>query len=192
MGIPVKGFRRYEIDPNGTVRNILTGRLLRGRVNLNGYRIIELVSDDGYPKQLLLHRLVAQTFIPNPQGLPFVNHKDENPLNCSADNLEWCTPKYNINYGTCIAKRTASMAPFYASDTIKEQARINGQKASKPVAQYTPDGKLVARYPSGKEAARRTGCHHSHLLECCAGKRYKTVGGYVWKYERSVDLLASR
>ena len=52
-------------------------------------------------RQFFVHRLVAQAFIPNPLGLPIVNHKDENPLNCSSDNLEWCSYKYNSNYGTC-------------------------------------------------------------------------------------------
>lgn len=49
---------------------------------------------------MYIHRLVAQAFIPNPDNLPCVNHKDENPNNNNVDNLEWCTQKYNCNYGT--------------------------------------------------------------------------------------------
>ena len=57
-----------------------------------------------------IHRLVAETFIPNPDNLPVVNHKDENKLNSSVDNLEWCTYKYNNNYGTCKERRKETMA----------------------------------------------------------------------------------
>ena len=56
---------------------------------------------NGKRKQKLVHRLVAEAFIPNPQNLPEVNHKDENPANCNADNLEWCDRIYNMNYGSC-------------------------------------------------------------------------------------------
>ncbi len=61
------------------------------KVNLGGYR---------NQKTLNLHRLVAIAFIPNPQNLPCINHKDENPSNNTVENLEWCSYKYNNNYGT--------------------------------------------------------------------------------------------
>lgn len=74
-------------------------------------RILKIVVSAGYgqvilckPKnqtRFLVHRLVAKAFVPNPDGLKIVNHKDENPLNCNSENLEWCTYKYNSNYGTC-------------------------------------------------------------------------------------------
>lgn len=54
----------------------------------------------GNRKTVKIHRLVANAFIPNPNNFPMVNHKDENKLNNHADNLEWCTPKYNSNYGS--------------------------------------------------------------------------------------------
>ena len=64
-----------------------------------GYLQVELRDDYGKRKIKKVHRLVAETFIPNPDNLPEVNHKDENKQNPSVSNLEWCTSKYNSNYG---------------------------------------------------------------------------------------------
>ena len=78
-------------------------RILKNRVGSNGYGFVYLCKPKA-KRQVLVHRLVAQAFIPNPLGLAIVNHKDENPLNCRVENLEWCTYKYNSNYGTCREK----------------------------------------------------------------------------------------
>ena len=59
-----------------------------------------MLSNGGKTRRFLIHRLVAQAFIPNPDNLPLINHKDENPSNNCANNLEWCTQKYNNSYGT--------------------------------------------------------------------------------------------
>lgn len=86
--------------PRVTVQNqILKERMLVPNVLNNGYLQITLYKD-GKHKSFLVHRLVANAFIPNPENLPEVNHKDENKTNCNIDNLEWCTRKYNLNYGT--------------------------------------------------------------------------------------------
>lgn len=69
---------------------------LRGREYAQ-YPAVTLVKD-GKAKTYSLHRLLAEAFIPNPNNLPVVNHKDENPLNYSLDNLEWCTQQYNVDY----------------------------------------------------------------------------------------------
>lgn len=93
---------KYEVSNLGRVRSLnyrnkripQVIKLRKG--NRNGYMHITL---DG--TSFLVHRLVATMFIPNPNNLPVVNHRDENPSNCHVDNLEWCTVKYNTNYGTC-------------------------------------------------------------------------------------------
>lgn len=185
----IPGFERYEADSDGYVVNRKTGRELHGAKQRSGYIHVELQTDDG-PKQMLMHRVVALAFVDNPDSLPMINHKDEDPGNNRADNLEWCTAKYNQNYGTCAERRAAAMEWFYNSDKIREVGRANGLKRSKPVVQISKDGAFIARYSSGEDAHKKTGVHHSHLLECCAGKR-KTAGGYVWKYERSDDLSES-
>lgn len=84
--------------PNGTVAHYKE-KILKGSIGYNGYVAYTLWLD-GYAIRKTCHRLVAEAFIPNPDNLPCVNHKDENPLNNNVDNLEWCTIEYNNNYGT--------------------------------------------------------------------------------------------
>lgn len=136
-------------------------------------------------KKFLVHRLVALAFIPNPNCLPQVNHKDENRANNDVDNLEWCSAKYNMNYG--MGAKTRHLKIDYSKPSYALNARANGKKVSRPVAQYGRDGSFICDYESGKEAHRKTGINHSHILECCAGK-VKTAGGYIWEYKRSDDL----
>lgn len=87
----------YEVSDKGNVRNIRSGRILIPKITNKGYNTICL-SREGIKYNFQVHRLVAKTFIPNPNDYPYVNHKDENKLNNSVDNLEWCTSKYNSNY----------------------------------------------------------------------------------------------
>lgn len=87
---------------NGTAW--LGAKRIKQSSSKQGYRCVCL-RKDGSSKVRYVHRLVAETFLPNPDNLPCVNHKDENGLNNHVDNLEWCTYKYNTNYGTCIQRR---------------------------------------------------------------------------------------
>lgn len=75
------------------------GKILKGKIDKDGYQRILLYSEPGVRKMLAVHRLVAQAFIPNPHNYPIINHKDEDKGNNRADNLEWCTVLYNDNYG---------------------------------------------------------------------------------------------
>ena len=144
----------------GTGNYFRPARIIKARKNNNGYFVIDLWAN-GSRVQKLVHRLVAEAFVPNPCGLPEVNHKDENPENCRAENLEWCTRKYNMNYGT-VGKRI-------------------GIANGKPVTQYSKDGTLVCTYSSILEAQRVTGISQGSIGHCLHGRR-KTAGGYVWQY----------
>lgn len=105
---PVVGFEGlYEVSSLGRVRN-KKGEILKQRIkrtNCTCYKSVDLWKDGRYHKKYI-HRLLAEAFIPNPDNLPMVNHKDEDGTNNFIDNLEWCTREYNVNYGT--AKRAQS------------------------------------------------------------------------------------
>ena len=105
---PVVGYEDlYEVSNTGQVRSLdkydslgvfWIGKLL-SKLKVRGYFMVKL-RKDGIQKMCSVHRLVAQAFIPNPLGLPQINHKDEVKTNNRVENLEWCTAKYNNNYGT--------------------------------------------------------------------------------------------
>lgn len=140
----------YEVSSHGRVRNIRTGRIFTGGDNGHGYRRINLKG-----KKYLIHRLVALAFLPNPDNLPEVNHRDENKENNNVENLEWCTASYNTNYSS-----------------HKRSCRIN---------QLTLDGEFVKVWKSSWQIERETGYYQSAIIECCKGK-YKQAYGYHWEY----------
>lgn len=116
---PIEGYEGlYEVSTLGRVRSLeridnnnhlVKGRILKPTTDKDGYFRVDL-HKEGKVKHFLIHRLVAQTFIPNPERLPIINHKDEDKTNnivflnpdgsFKESNLEWCTYEYNINYGT--------------------------------------------------------------------------------------------
>lgn len=124
-----------------------------------GYYHVSLIKNC-HEKRFAVHRLVAMAFIPNQDNLPEVNHKDENPSNNCVDNLEWCTRIYNVNYGTAI-----------------DRAR---KKKSKPVSQYSLDGKLIGVYPS-QSCARKIIKAERIQKHIDGDTRYKTVQHSLWK-----------
>ena len=178
----------YEVSNFGEIRSIFRyKKLLKPSANAKGYLSVELWKNK-VGKRLLVHRLVAKAFIPNPNEFPQVNHKDENPRNNNAENLEWCTALYNMNYGEGAKTRHSKID--YSAELRKEVARCNGKKCSKRVLQYSNVGELLSVYESTVEASVRTGVNRSHIVECANGKARKTAGGYIWKFdkERNVDL----
>ena len=158
----------YQVSNLGRVKSLNynhTGKeeiLKEGWVHYKngGYRSVNLCKN-GKRKTHLVHRLVAEAFIPNPDNLPCINHKDENPSNNCVNNLEWCTQEYNINYGSRNKKVS--------------------KKLSKPLLQLTKDLQLIKLWESASEVEKNTGFLNQNITACCKG-RIKTAYGYVWKY----------
>ena len=153
----------YAITRDGRVWSYRSNKFLKPNL-VGGYHQV-ILCKEGKGKTHYIHRLVAEAYIPNPDGLPQVNHKDEDKSNNCVENLEWCDIKYNINYGT----RTERVA----------------KKRSKPV--YCIE--LNKIFDGINQAARELGINHSSIIKCCKGK-LKTTGGYHWRYaETSVEEI---
>lgn len=165
----VEGFEGfYEVSDLGRVRSwidshrnrIAEPKILNPANDRGGYLFVNLYKD-GRRKTFLIHRLVAQAFIPNPGNLPQVNHIDECKTDNRATNLEWCSPAYNSNYGT----------------RNERLAKAN----SRPVLQYDLSGNFVRKWPSTREIYRQTGWNRSYISACCLGK-YQSAYHHVWRY----------
>ena len=139
MRKPVKGYDGlYEVDDKGNVYSLDTivcvkrngkehgrikkGKRLKATPRYRSYMCVSL-SKDHRQTTYSVHRLVAEAFIPNPDNLPFVNHKDENPSNNSVENLEWCTAQYNNMYGTRIQRWREKTIGTHRSDKTKDKLR---------------------------------------------------------------------
>lgn len=157
----IENYGNYMVSNLGRVKSLKTSTILKERSTKEGY-VRVVLWEKGKGKSCLIHRLVAQAFIPNPDSLPEVNHKDENKLNNSVENLEWCTHQYNCNYGT------------------GKQRQV--EQLSKSVIQFTLDGIKVGEYKSTNDAERETGYKHQNIGKCCLGK-YKQAYGYIWKFK---------
>ncbi len=125
-----------------------------------GYLLVD-IKDLNKTKQI--HRLVAQSFIPNPENKPQVNHIDGNKQNNNVSNLEWCTNKENI---------------IHAIQNGMWETKLN--KIRKPIIQYDLKGNYIKKW-SSIFLAKKT-LKIEHITEVCKGKR-KSAGGYIWRYE---------
>lgn len=146
----------YQVSNLGNVRR--NGANLRQGIGKNGYPLVTL-SKNGKTKSYYVHRLVAVAFIPNPNNLKCINHKDESRDNNRVQNLEWCDYRYNNAYGHRMMKEIATK--------------------SRAVEQWL-NGKLIRVWSSTKEAGRhgyRSGC----ISLCCNGKRW-SHNGYEWRW----------
>lgn len=96
----IDGYENYAVSNKGNVKNITTNKILKPGDNGKGYLHVALYNDEHIGKTIMIHRLVAKAFIPNPKNLPQVNHIDECKHNNCVENLEWITSEDNINHGT--------------------------------------------------------------------------------------------
>ena len=162
----IQGYEgKYQISNLGNVYSLITNKILKPRLTLDGYYQVDLCKN-GVKKHLYIHRLVAQSFLDNPKNYKIVNHKDENSMNNIVSNLEWCNSTYNNNYGNC--KRKISEA-----NSIK-------------INQYDMDGNFIKQWLGINNIERCLKINKGNICMCCKGKR-NNAGGYKWKYTHELE-----
>lgn len=175
---PISEFENYVLDSESLqVINIKRGKPLKVQRGSTGYPEVQLWKNNrGYHKPM--HRIVAEACIPNPDNLPYVNHKDEDITNYNVENLEWCTPSYNQTHGSAndsrgekISKATRGIPKPW----VAEQKSI-------PVIATDSLGNET-RYSSARDAARKLNLDQSTITAVTNGRRIST-GGYRFRKEQ--------
>lgn len=189
--------RTVRCGLNGGCYRTIPERIIKPIKDNYGYLVVNLW-EDGKKKTCKVHRLVATAFLPNPENLPCINHRDENKRNNLAQNLEWCDVKYNNNYGTKNQRASEKLRGRKLSEEhirklrgrklseehirkIAEKQR-NNTRTSKPVYSVDKVTGEIKEYPSAKEAERCTGIYHGSIIRCCRGER-NSAGGFYWIYD---------
>ncbi len=147
----VKEYPNYSVSNLGRVKNNVANHIMIGGYDKDGYKQVTL-QKNGKQYNRRVCRLVALTFIENPNELPMVNHIDENKENDNIDNLEWCTAQYNNTYG-CRCNKTRKSVQCIETGKIYEGLRI---------------------------AEKETGISHTNISSAC--RKNCCAGGYHWKY----------
>ena len=175
--LPIEGYEElYQVSNFGRVKSLNYNKtkqekILKSCSDKNGYQQVSLCKD-GKVNKVLVHRLVASAFIDNSNNHVEVNHIDEIKTNNHVSNLEWCTRKYNINYGNRNERHSKAMIG-------KNSGKDN--PTSKQVIQLTLDNQIVKIWDCMNDVQRELGYNSAHISECCKGKR-KTSNGYKWCY----------
>lgn len=137
-------------------------KILKPCNNGNGYYVVYLMKNKKRSVNYI-HRLVAQAFLKNFNNYKCINHKDENKSNNNVDNLEWCSYKYNNNYGN-------------------HNLKISKTRLKKQVIQYDMNMNIIKIWDGINTAMKET--KSRHIVECCKGK-IKSSGGYIWRYNET-------
>ena len=155
----------YQASNTGFIRNSRTNKILKPRIDKNGY-FKHILYIKGVPKEFRTHRLIALTFIENSKNLLQINHIDENKQNNCIDNLEWVDAKTNNNHAT-------------RNKRISAGVQKNSKKKS--VNQYDLNGNLIKTWNSLREIERELNIYHNILSNKIKNKD-GIMNGYKWKF----------
>lgn len=160
----IRDYDDYFVSNLGKVKSLKNSQEKILKPSLSNSKYLQVVlCKNGKTKNHFIHKLVANEFLENKNNYKEINHIDENKLNNCADNLEWCTRTYNMNYGN-IKKRQS------------ECKKIK-------VAKYTINGELIKIYKSIKEASSENNLKSTNIVKCCKHKEHcNTCGNYKWEY----------
>lgn len=174
---PIVGYEGlYEVSNLGRVKTLKINndkarhqktKILKQCKNSSGYLIVNLSN-----KTKRVHRLVAMTFIPNPNKLPIINHKDGNKLNNNVSNLEWCTHSYNNKEAYKLGLKTGY---------LKNKTGINYPRKLNIIGMFDDNGNLIEKFYGCCEPYRKYKYSPIAILDCCKGK-YKKMYGYKWRF----------
>lgn len=174
----IENFDNYEVSDIGEVRNKKTGRILKPKINRYGYFQVDL-SVNGKVTQKTVHRLVAETFIQNPDNKPQVNHINEIKSDNCVDNLNWMTSKENANWGT--RNERMKNNPNWKKNHNEQLKKAHESKENPIIVIYRDD--TYEEYPSATIAAKELGLWQQNIVKVLKGRR-KTTGNLRFEYTK--------
>ncbi len=184
---PIPGYEKdYEVSSIGNVRSLRFAnkgegkkgigiRNLKPILSSHGYYVVNL-HKNGHMKQFLVHRLVAQAFIPNPHNYQVIDHIDTITTNNNIGNLRWCTPKDNVNNPISSKRRIEKCKRIFQGKFGKDSF------VHREVLQYTLDGIFIKEWECMSDAWKSLGIDSGSITKACKGIQ-KSAGGYIWKYK---------
>lgn len=169
----------YQVSNLGRVKSNHNTRYHKPKIltNIprNGYVSVILCKNKSQ-KNVFVHRLVAECFVPNPENKPCVNHIDGNKSNPCASNLEWCTQKENISHAI-----NAGLFNPKAQKLLYER-----RKPKNPIYQFDKKGILIKKWDSCADICEHFGIRDSHIYDCISGK-YHSAYGFVWSKSPKIE-----
>ena len=175
----IKGYEgKYQISNLGRVKSLnykhtKKEKILSNVPDTEGYLLVSLYKS-GKKKPFRIHKLVAIHFIPNPNNLPEINHKDEDKTNNGVSNLEWCSIEYNLNYGTRNKRISEKLKGREFTEEHKKKISEKMKDSKNPKArkvQCITTGRKFGCIKEAGEYYKLTSSQIKHISDCCRGKR---------------------